>query len=86
MKTQKQRLFERLLTEEEREKYAHMNQRRETNSEKLKSGLKGHLSTLNDGVIAIIITIMLLELPFPSEVGYKSFLWAILIFFVSFFR
>lgn len=85
MKSLKQSLFQRLLTEEEREKYAHMYRRREENNEKLKTSLKSHLSTLNDGVIAIIITIMLLELPSPSEAGYQGLLWAILIFFISFF-
>ncbi len=85
MKNLKQDLFQRMLTEEERGKYAHMNRRSEETREKLKTSLKSHLSTLNDGVIAIIITIMLLELPSPTEAGYQGLLWAILVFFISFF-
>lgn len=82
----KEKLFNRLLTEPERAKYEHMRQRRRENEQSLRASLKGHLSTLNDGVMAIIITVMLLEIPFPtSSEGYGSFLWAILIFLVSFF-
>ena len=49
--------------------------------------LKQHLDTLNDGIIAIIITIMVLEIPLPSKasVSYHDFLEAIFIFGVSFF-
>ncbi len=83
---QKEKLFSRLLTEDERVKYAHMRQRRQENDASLRKGLKGHLSTLNDGIVAIIITVMLLEIPFPSSPkDYGSFLWSILIFLVSFF-
>ena len=82
----KEKLFNRLLTEPERAKYEHMRQRRKENEQSLRASLKGHLSTLNDGVMAIIITVMLLEIPFPtSSEGYGAFLWAILIFLVSFF-
>ena len=45
-----------------------------------------HLSTLNDGVIAIFITVMMLEIPFPtSERTYWDFVWSVLVFLVSFF-
>ena len=48
--------------------------------------MKSHLETFNDGVIAIIITIMVLELPIPSgPQEYKLFLSSIGLFFVSFF-
>lgn len=49
--------------------------------------LKAHLDSLNDGIIAIIITIMVLEIPLPSQaaVSYHDFLKAIFIFGVSFF-
>jgi uncharacterized membrane protein len=44
------------------------------------------LSTLNDGVIAIFITVMMLGIPYPtSEWSYFDFLWSILVFWVSFF-
>lgn len=47
---------------------------------------KTHLETFNDGVIAIYITIMALEIPYPhGEVSIHSFLGTILIFFISFF-
>ncbi len=74
------------LTDSEKKKYEHVKAGREKNSERLGDSLKGHLSTLNDGVAAIIITVMLLEIPFPTTQGeYKSFLWSILVFLVSFF-
>lgn len=81
-----EKLFNRLLTEGEREKYAHMRLRRQEHNQSLRSSLKGHISALNDGVVAIIITVMLLEVPFPtSPRSYGAFLWSILIFLVSFF-
>lgn len=47
---------------------------------------KSHLETFNDGVIAIYITIMALEIPYPhGDVSIHSFLGTILIFFISFF-
>ena len=82
----KEKLFNRFLTEREKAKYAHMHQRREENDQSLGKSLRGHLSTLNDGIVAIIITVMLLDLPFPTSPGnYGPFLWAILVFLVSFF-
>ena len=48
--------------------------------------MKEHLDTFNDGVIAILITIIVLEIPFPSgATSYGTFLADILIFLVSFF-
>lgn len=49
--------------------------------------LKDHLETFNDGVIAIIITIMVLEVPLPSEAdtSYGTFLRSIFVFLISFF-
>ena len=79
-------LFERFLTPEEREKYEHMRQRRDERRPAARRQLKDHLSTLNDGVIAIIITIMLLEIPYPADrAAYRDFGWAVAAFFVSFF-
>ena len=78
-------LFENHLTDEEAEKYQHMKEKRDENDDRLKSSLKGHLSTFNDGIIAIFITVMMLEIPYPvSEHQYRHFLWSVLIFFVSF--
>jgi uncharacterized membrane protein len=79
-------LFARLLTPEEREKYAHMRQRRSEQRPTARKQLKDHLSTLNDGVIAIIITVMLLEIPIPAgRSEYGAFAWSIAVFFISFF-
>lgn len=48
---------------------------------------KEHLDNLNDGVIAIILTVMVLEVPLPSQAGvsYRNFMGSIFIFLVSFF-
>jgi uncharacterized membrane protein len=80
------RLLKRHLNEEELEKYNHMQQKRAENSENLKKSLVGHVSALNDGVVAIIITIMLLEIPFPETPSrYPGFLWSVVVFLISFF-
>lgn len=49
--------------------------------------LKEHLELFNDAVIAIISTIMVLEIPLPTagNVSYGTFVWSFLIFIVSFF-
>lgn len=45
-----------------------------------------HLEAFNDGVIAIIITIMALEIPIPhTPAAYPAFAKAIIIFLISFF-
>ena len=81
----RQRLFEN-LSDEECAKLDHARQRSEENEEKLKVSMVSHLSTLNDGIIAIFITVMMLEIPYPSssaEIG--TFVWSILVFAASFF-
>ena len=79
-------LFERFLTPEERDKYEHMHEKRAVQQPALRRELKDHLSTLNDGIIAIIITVMLQEIPYPADrAAYRDFGWAIAAFFVSFF-
>lgn len=52
-----------------------------------KRKLRHRLEFLTDGIVAIIITIMVLEIPLPSEaaISYEMFLKAIGIFFLSFF-
>ena len=78
-------LFEKHLSDEEAEKYEHMRQKREENDERLKVSLKNHLSAFNDGIIAIFITVIILEIPYPTnEAQYRQFLWSVLIFIVSF--
>ncbi|GBG96918.1 TMEM175 family protein [Lactococcus termiticola] len=50
-----------------------------------KRKLRDHIETFSDGMIAIIITIMLLEIPVPSEhVGYLEFIESVGVFLVSF--
>lgn len=45
-----------------------------------------HLKVFNDGVIAIIITILALEIPVPhSQTAYPAFIKSISIFLISFF-
>lgn len=45
-----------------------------------------HLETLNDGVIAIIMTILVLEIPAPHGISdYWNFLNSIVVFIISFF-
>ncbi|MFC4651728.1 TMEM175 family protein [Lactococcus nasutitermitis] len=47
--------------------------------------LRNHIETFSDGVIAVIITIMLLEIPMPTGPnGYTGFIEAVGIFLVSF--
>jgi len=76
----------RHMDDESIAKYDHMLEKRVENAEKLKSGMIGHLSALTDGVVAIFITVMMLEIPYPSsEKTYWGFLWSILVFLVSFF-
>lgn len=48
--------------------------------------LKEHLEVFTDAVIAIIATIMLLEIPLPSHAtSFQAFLFSIFIFLVTFF-
>ena len=54
--------------------------------ESFKTSMISHLSALNDGVIAIFITVMMLEIPYPRlQSEFKGFLWSIAVFLVSFF-
>ncbi len=74
------------LDEDSLRKYDHMVEKHKANEEKFRKDLIGHLSALNDGVIAIFITVMMLSIPYPTTTGeYKDFIWAILVFLVSFF-
>ena len=80
------RYLEQRLSEEDAAKYEHTKKRALESAEKLKKDMIGHLSALDDGVIAIFITVMMLEIPYPtSRTEYHSFVWSVLVFFVSFF-
>ena len=64
-----------------------MQKRQAENEENLKDSMISHLSALNDGVIAIFITVMMLEIPVPtSRAEYTMFAQSILVFLVSFFN
>ena len=78
--------WHRDLTPAEEEKLLRMEEQMREADKKSPLLMKSHLETFNDGVIAIIITIMVLELPIPSgPQEYKLFLSSIGLFFVSFF-
>ena len=76
----------RELTPEEELKLLHLEEMIEKSEKTAPERMKPHLDTFNDGVIAIIITIMVLELPVPAGPGaYPVFLKQIGLFLVSFF-
>ena len=82
----KSAFIRRHLSDEDFRKYEHMLEKREEGEERLRTSMIGHLSTLNDGIVAIFITVMMLEIPFPtSERSYWEFVWSVLVFLVSFF-
>ena len=60
-------------------------QRMQKLQEKEANEFKEHLDNLNDGVIAIILTVMVLEVPLPSQAGvsYRNFMGSIFFFLVS---
>ena len=74
------------LTPEEEEKLLHVEEKMREADKKSPFLMKQHLETFNDGVIAILITIMVLELPVPGGAAdHLQFLKAIGLFLVSFF-
>ncbi len=78
--------FYEVQNEADRAKLDHMRMRAAENDEKMKENMIGHLSALNDGVIAIFITVMMLSIPYPKmREDYGSFMWSIAVFLVSFF-
>ena len=82
----KRNFVHKYLDDNSKEKYEHMLEKREESEEILKKSMIGHLSALNDGVIAIFITVMMLEIPYPHlQTEVKGFLWSIAVFLVSFF-
>lgn len=70
------------------ENIAEYHRRTEEMQKKRHSYLKQRLEALNDGIIAIIITIMVLEVPLPNGqniASYYNFLSSLSVFLVSFF-
>lgn len=71
------------------ENIAEYHRRTEEMQKKRHSYLKQRLETLNDGIIAIIITIMVLEVPLPNGqniASYYNFLGSLSVFFGKFLR
>ena len=62
----------KFLSDESAKKYDHMLEKRAEGEERLKTSMISHLSTLNDGVIAIFITVMMLEIP-PTSPCMNTF-------------
>lgn len=82
----KSALIRQLMSDDDLRKYEHMQGKKAEGEQRLRTSMISHLSTLNDGIIAIFITVMMLEIPFPtSEKSYWEFVWSILVFLVSFF-
>lgn len=74
------------LPEEDRKQVMAMQKNLEKLQKDEPSNLREHLQAINDGVIAIIITIIVLEIkPALHGTGYHNFLFEIVIFLVSFF-
>lgn len=93
LENQRQQLFEEfkllypelqnLSPEKELEAMERLAKEAEQKSQK---SLKEHMEVFSDAVIAVIITVMLLEIPLPEHSGnLHPFLSGILIFLVSFF-
>ena len=58
----------------------------EEGNRSFRSKMPAYLSAINDGIIAILITVMMLEIPYPlAKQDYLAFIWAIAVFLVSFF-
>ena len=74
------------LTPLEEENLLHIEEQMRRAEEESPARMMTHLDTFNDGVIAIIITIMVLELPVPeSTAAVAVFFRSVGIFFLSFF-
>ena len=82
----KDKIVRKYVEDESAQDYERMLDERDEKEQSLKKSMVGHLSALNDGVVAIFITVMMLELPYPtSKEGIPVFLWSIGVFLVSFF-
>lgn len=74
------------LSEEDRKQVMAMQKNLEKLQKDEPSNLRDHLQAINDGVIAIIITIIVLEIkPALNGAGYHNFLFEIMVFLISFF-
>ncbi|GHV97807.1 membrane protein [Lactobacillus nasalidis] len=74
------------LTPEEQSEWDQLRQYREKAIKESGAKLAEHLMAFNDGVIAIIITIVVLEIAAPlSKSAYQDFFSQILIYLISFF-
>ena len=73
--------------EDKRAELATIREKFSATQEEAQAKLKEHIEMFNDAVIAIISTVMILEVPLPVSGGssYGGFLRAILVFLTSFF-
>lgn len=63
-----------------------MNEMNKKQIESFQEGTLEHISVFNDAVLAIIITVMVLEVPYPGKGGvqYSSFIEDVILFLISF--
>ena len=74
------------FSDEEKQKLADMQEQFKAAQKEEPANLREHLQAFNDGVIAIIITIIVLEIqPAINEVHYQGFLGDIAVFLITFF-
>ena len=74
------------FSDEEKQKVADMQEQFKAAQKEEPTNLREHLQAFNDGVIAIIITIIVLEIqPAINEVHYQGFLSDIAVFLITFF-
>ena len=74
------------FSDEEKQKLADMQEQFKAAQKEEPTNLREHLQAFNDGVIAIIITIIVLEIqPAINEVHYQGFLSDIAVFLITFF-
>lgn len=74
------------FSDEEKQKLADLQEQFRTAQKEEPANLRDHLQAFNDGVMAIIITIIVLEIqPAIHEVHYQGFLSDIAVFLITFF-
>lgn len=74
------------FSDEEKQKLKPIRRQMEEAQRDEPKNLRSHLQAFNDGVLAIIITIIVLEIqPALHEVNYDQFLGSIIVFLITFF-
>lgn len=88
MRVRKEKLIEQAnsATDEQKEKIKEVRSYLIKAQKEQPVNLREHLQTFNDGVMAILITIIVLDIKPPfHEVGYQHFIAQIIVFLISFF-